>query len=335
MYLWIYPSAMGVQELNCMYYMYYASSYWCVLYCHPMGVQEPLRANAHHKEHAKNTHVQHLSLLQGQQATQTWNMKPEPPWGPTNNTNNTHVQHLSLLKGLPFSAGLFNCFRARQIHHEELSTILCQCVRARAHTHTCTVHYGGVYIWHVSSSSHVQCTMKACTYDMYAPPHYIWHVSSSSHVQCTRRRVHMTCMLLLTTYDMYPPPQMYRALFGVYLGFLFGAVLTVCLLERQDEYRVRPWWRLAYEEEDTCHMRRIHIECEGDDASQAKGGETKMMQCQCNREDTCHIWGGGYMSYETKMMQCQCNREDTCHVWGGGYMHVIWGGGYMHIKSKR
>ena len=27
MYLWIYPSAMGVQELNCMYYMYYASSY--------------------------------------------------------------------------------------------------------------------------------------------------------------------------------------------------------------------------------------------------------------------------------------------------------------------
>jgi hypothetical protein len=50
----------------------------------------------------------------------------------------------------------------------------------------------------------------------------------------------MTCMLLLTTYDMYPPPQMYRALFGVYLGFLFGAVLTVCLLERQDEYRVRP-----------------------------------------------------------------------------------------------
>jgi len=53
---------------------------------------------------------------------------------------------------------------------------------------------------------------------------------------------------------------------------------------------------MSYKEEDTCHMRRIHVICGGGYMSY--------------EEDTCHmrrihvICGGGYMSYE----------EDTCHI---------------------
>ena len=72
-----------------------------------------------------------------------------------------------------------------------------------------------------------------------------------------------------------------------------------------------------HEEEDTCHMRRIHVIWGGGYMSYEE-------------EDTCHmrrrihvIWGGGYMSYE---------EEDTCHM--KRRIHIIWGGGYMSYDKE-